>query len=111
MYVGVDSEETLLENIMNRTRRPYSVFKFMTTELFEFIGLDVAKTDMSWRQNAGCKMCPCSPGFVLPKDKKLNFILEDGTEVNFKYFDIQVTLNNAPAVDENAPERNVEVLF
>ena len=31
MYIGFVNEETVLENIMNRTRRPYSVFKSMTT--------------------------------------------------------------------------------
>ena len=58
-------------------------------------------------------MCPCSPGFVLynKKNSGLDITLPDNTVVNFKKYDIRVTLNNAPAVDENAPERNVEVLF
>jgi len=107
MYVGSGEQETILENLQNRTRRPYTIFKKMASELFASIGFDVAKTEMSWRQNAGCKMCPCSPGFVLPKEKKLNFILPDGTEVNFEYFDIWVEVTGVPAVDETKPARFV----
>ena len=107
MYVDGGEEETILENLQNRTRRPYTIFKKMASELFASIGFDVAKTEMSWRQNAGCKMCPCSPGFVLPKDKKLNFILPDGTEVDFNYFDVWVEVKGMQTVDETKPARLV----
>ncbi len=64
VYVDLDGE-SVLENLRNRRDRPYSVYKKeVLPTLFRLLGLPVA-TKMSWSQKAGCRMCPCSPGFVV----------------------------------------------
>jgi hypothetical protein len=62
MYVTI-KDETILDNLVNRTRRPYNVYKTLihSSNLGEFIDL----SKLTWSQRAGCTMCPCSPGFIL----------------------------------------------
>lgn len=61
LFVEVKGE-SLLDNLANRTTRPYNVWgKILrkaiaqTPELAGRIG---------WYNKAGCAMCPCSPGFI-----------------------------------------------
>ncbi len=57
--------ETLVDNLHNRRERPYSVYKKeVLPKLWRLLG--VAAPKVSWSQKAGCRMCPCSPGFVVP---------------------------------------------
>ena len=56
--------ESLMDNLMNRKARPYTVYKKeVLPEVFRAMGLP-ENTKAKWSQYAGCS-CPCSPGFVL----------------------------------------------
>lgn len=90
MYVSV-KDETILDNLMNRGRRPYNVYKTLLRSLDLNGVLDLGK--LQWSQYAGCS-CPCSPGFIL-SSQPTEF---DG--VCSFYFDVWVTLEGAPAVNE-----------
>lgn len=85
----VDVEETILDNLQDRCRRPYLDWKPRVREALERIGLETKK--LAWNQHAGCSMCPCSPGFIL--------------DAGLGSFDIWVTLPGAPVVDESKPPR------
>lgn len=96
MYVSV-ADETILDNLANRKRRPYNVYKTLIHSSAISSVLDLSK--LSWSQHAGCKMCACSPGFVLNYQ---NLEIEDKA---FTRFDVWVTLDGAPSVDETKPAR------
>lgn len=96
MYVSIQ-DETVLENLENRRRRPYNVFKKMIAA--SGIGTVLNLESLRWSQNAGCKMCPCSPGFIIPTQQ-----ISIGA-LNFEHFDIWVKLDGAPSVDERKAPR------
>ena len=83
MYVEV-ADETVFDNIANRKRRPYNVYKTLihSTNLASVLDL----SEFRWSQRAGCT-CNCSPGY------------------SYRYFDLWLTLENAPSVDETKPAR------
>lgn len=95
MYVHV-SDETIMDNLVNRKRRPYNVYKTLIHASDVSDVLNLGK--LSWSQYAGCT-CPCSPGFILP-DQTL-FI--DGEYIS--YFDVWMMFDSAPSVDETKPAR------
>jgi hypothetical protein len=95
MYVSV-ADETILDNLANRKRRPYNVYKTLIHSSDLKNVLDISK--LSWSQSAGCS-CPCSPGFVLNPQT----LTIDGDTVT--RFDVWVRLDNAPAVNETKPAR------
>lgn len=97
MYVGV-KHETLLENLMNRKRRPYNVYKTLLRGSVLAQVFDLGK--LTWSQYAGCS-CPCSPGFVLPHQA-----LSLGGRT-FTHFDVWVTFLGAPSVDEAKAPRQL----
>jgi hypothetical protein len=96
MYVAV-SDETIMDNVANRKRRPYNVYKTLihSSDLARYIDLST----LSWSQKAGCTMCPCSPGFILNHQT-----LEIDGEV-ITHFDAWITLDTAPSVDYSKPAR------
>jgi hypothetical protein len=62
LYVDVD--DSLIDNLANRTRRPYNDYKTIIWGSMLDQVFDLGK--LQWSQYAGCS-CPCSPGFILPK--------------------------------------------
>jgi hypothetical protein len=96
MYVSV-ADESILDNLANRKRRPYNVYKTLIHSSGIASALNLSK--LSWSQHAGCAMCPCSPGFVLDPQ---TLEIEGDTVVRF---DVWVRLDNAPAIDETKPAR------
>lgn len=65
IYVQVGDFD-LLENLENRRRRPYTEFrKYIERVVWPTLGWQETAPKLGWRQNAGCSMCPCSPGFVV----------------------------------------------
>jgi hypothetical protein len=110
IYVSSDdSRETVMDDIMNRTRRPYTIYRQLINKWFDEVGIEIGNKDFYWSQRAGCSMCPCSPGFV---SRTKTITVFNGVEnKTFRNFDIFLTLKDAPMVDENAPERNVTVLL
>lgn len=71
LYVWT-SGESVLDNLVNRRNRPHTFYKKeiipvimaklqeTSPEIFE----QLKNVKWGWRQNCGCSMCPCSPGFV-----------------------------------------------
>lgn len=96
MYVSV-TDETILDNLQNRHRRPYNVYKTMihASGVPTVLGL---RDKLRWSQSAGCD-CGCSPGFILPHQ---SLIIDD--EYLYRY-DVWVELHGAPAVDERKAPR------
>lgn len=60
-YVRVENEN-LLEDLVNRTSRPYTLWKRATEDALRTNGIEF--TALRWSQKAGCS-CPCSPGFII----------------------------------------------
>ena len=61
--------ESVMDNLMNRKRRPYTAFKKeVIPTVLEKMGLP-ADTRVRWSQYAGCS-CPCSPGFIVDGDSR-----------------------------------------
>jgi hypothetical protein len=119
MYVSGDVEETVLDHLNNRTNRPMKIWRKGAMNLISQWALPFSKFELKWSQNAGCRMCPCSPGFIMQMDgyskhdswsPLLAFDLPDGRSVRFSRFDVWVHLNNTSNVDETRPSRNVTVL-
>ena len=97
MYVSVSkASETVLDNLMNRKRRPYNIYKTLIHS--SGIGSVLDLTKLSWSQYAGCS-CPCSPGFVLNRQ----YPVIDGE--TYVYFDVWVALDGALNVDERKAPR------
>ena len=96
MYVSV-ADETIMDNLANRKRRPYNIYKTMiqSSGIGEVLNLD----GLRWSQKAGCS-CPCSPGFVLNNQ---SIVTDEG--IHTTRFDVWVTLHGAPAVDERKAPR------
>jgi len=94
LYIEV-GDETILENLENRRRRPYNVYKKMIAA--SGIGSVLNLEGLRWSRHAGCKMCACSPGFVAPYQSVTIGALE------FKRFDVWAKLEGAPSVDERKP--------
>lgn len=55
--------ETILDNLNNRVGRPYNALKPLVIAALENEGIKFEK--IRWSQKAGCRMCPCSPGFII----------------------------------------------
>jgi hypothetical protein len=96
LYVRV-ADETILENLENRRRRPYNVYKKMIAA--SGIGSVLNLESLRWSQHAGCEMCSCSPGFIIGKQRITIGAME------FADYDVWVTLDGAPSVDERKPAR------
>jgi len=71
IYIFHD-KESIIDNIIERHNRPYETYKeLVLPKLMELLDFkfpshhaSVMKEKWSWRQNCGCSVCPCSPGFV-----------------------------------------------
>jgi hypothetical protein len=103
MYVRIQ-DETILDNLANRTRRPYNVYKTMihSSNLGEIIDL----SKLSWSQYAGCTMCPCSPGFILNRQ---TIPMEDGEMCS--NFDLWLKLSgDVDHVNHSKPPRDFAIV-
>ena len=99
MYVHATGEFDVLEDMTNRRRRPFTLWRKAIRANLAGFGIDLS--EMPWSQTAGCS-CPCSPGFVLKRQT-----IKIGGE-SFRRFDVWVTLEGAPSVDESKPARELE---
>ena len=55
--------ESLADNFVNRTRRPYKIYRDAAKPFLE--ALDLPTKGLVWSQYAYCT-CPCSPAFIMP---------------------------------------------
>jgi hypothetical protein len=60
---------SVMENLFNRRNRPWKAYKPLVEAELRNAGV---QGKVHWSQYAGCKMCPCSPGFVLEDAIKLD---------------------------------------
>jgi len=99
IYVSV-GEFDVAEHLVNRRRRPYTEFrKFIQGVVWPSLNWESTAPKLGWRQNAGCTMCPCSPGFVVQEPRLWTPIQEIGP-----YFDAWLTIKVPFAsVDERKP--------
>ena len=99
VYVRV-GDFNVLEDLQNRRRRPYTEFrKFIEGVVWPALGWQDTAPKLGWRQNAGCSMCPCSPGFVVQATHWVPI------EAIGPYFDIWVTIKTPDfvSVDHRKP--------
>lgn len=65
MYFFLD-QESILENLVARHNRPWEEFKKqLIPQVAERCNLPREGLKFRWARKAGCKMCPCSPGFIV----------------------------------------------
>lgn len=83
MYIFV-KKETIIDNLINRRSRPYDEYKKnIIPKVMEIIKEKYPETyelvkdsKWSWKQNCGCSMCPCSPGFVASTEGNMNIFVD-----------------------------------
>lgn len=87
LYVSTPGE-TLLDNLVNRTSRPHTVWAAYLKDAMRQLELPGT---IRWSQKAGCS-CPCSPGFILT----------DGPDklVDYARYDVWATIYGAPTVED-----------
>jgi hypothetical protein len=94
--------ESIAENFVNRTRRPYKVYRKAAQPFLEALGLPTK--GIVWNQYAFCS-CPCSPAFVMPERivRGVGFNKYGAREA---IVDIDITIHDElPMVDEEiAPD-------
>lgn len=72
IYVEVASE-AFWDSFANRTSRPFSLWKQPILKHFGKEFPEVDCSGMHWYAKAGCTMCPCSPGFILPNHRGVDY--------------------------------------
>lgn len=83
IYVSIEAE-TWWENVGDRVSRPYKEWMQPIRDEFKhrFFGANaVDLKGMHWYAKAGCSMCPCSPGFILPNHRGVDFWVTLDTDV------------------------------
>jgi hypothetical protein len=101
MYVHATGTFDVVEDLANRRRRPFKLWRKTIRE--NLLGFSIDLKAMPWSQTAGCG-CGCSPAFVLEK-QAVRIAGE-----TFDYFDIWVTLEGAPTYDETKSPRELIAL-
>lgn len=117
LYVYGDKFD-VIEDLTNRCRRPHGLYRQEVRDLFEQLNVPIDIEGMRWNQNAGCSMCPCSPGFVLPEqtltmvcdtfDRDSNghtFRVKQGIDTFRGSFTVWVHVQNLETVDHSKPAR------
>lgn len=57
--------ESVMENFANRHNRPVDEYRKLIPDVLKQV-FEVPQTYRArWNRFAGCRMCPCSPGFVV----------------------------------------------
>lgn len=97
--------ETWAEDFVNRTRRPYKVYREAAKPFLEALGLPTK--GIVWNQYAYCS-CPCSPAFIMPIPITRNVAVIGGKEYSKRGFhlsdivDIEIYIREElPMVDES----------
>jgi hypothetical protein len=98
IYVSGSGAFDVLEDLQDRTRRPYRAWRPLVLDVLERLGYE--DLTLRWSQRAGCG-CGCSPGFIIEGGARYG--LSDG-DLWFKFTDPDV-----PVVDESLPARTVSV--
>lgn len=118
VFVSSDSHESIGEHLANRRNRPQAIYRKAANEFLARLNLPMNHFTMAWSANAGCRMCPCSPGFITKMDgyqksdlRGINFRgIANGEYFDFERFDIHILMYDAPRTDANRETPRVEVL-
>lgn len=94
IYVRVSETFNAVEDLQNRTRRPYEAWRAPVLAVLAELGYHDLR--LRWSQKAGCA-CSCSPGFIV----------EDGQRYGLRGGDLHIVLTGAPGVDESKPARQI----
>lgn len=87
-----DLSENIVDNFMNRTRRPHAIYRKEMIPVLEAFNLPTK--GIRWSQYAWCS-CPCSPGFIMPTAV---------TNAAGDIVDIDITIHeDLPLADESKP--------
>lgn len=95
--------ESLADNFVNRTRRPYKIYREAAKPFLEALGLPTK--GIAWSQYAYCS-CPCSPAFIMPEAIRRNVGYQwmswsRETYVVNEIVDISINIHESlPLVDE-----------
>ena len=75
------ADESVFENFGNRTNRPHELYaQHVMPTVLDALGLR-ADVRFTWSVNAGCRMCPCSPGFIIfPADSRDVYVTVSGDD-------------------------------
>lgn len=96
MYVSCG--ESVLENLMNRTSRPVTVWGRAIRQAMKQLELEGT---IGWYAKAGCS-CPCSPGFIWTNAPRL-FSSDGYAHANY---DVWVSLEGVPTVRTDLEAEN-----
>lgn len=61
------ADASVLDLLVERGSEPVAELQDLLPLVFEMAGLDIVGP-LRWSAKAGCRTCPCSPGFILPPD-------------------------------------------
>lgn len=91
--------ESIAEDFVNRTRRPYKVYREAAKPFLEALGLPTK--GIVWNQYAFCS-CPCSPAFVMPEHvhRKIGYGYHGVSLTDLVDIDIHIR-EALPMVDES----------
>jgi len=65
------TKETVLDNLVNRHFRPWIEMRKLLPEILSQVpDIDPNKIKIHKSIHAGCRMCPCSPGFIMAGEKR-----------------------------------------
>lgn len=94
--------ETIIQNLVNRRIRPFDEYRKVVIEELKKRNVQVSDIRLRWSKHAGCRMCPCSPGFIVDgydpflHGKDLHIVVEGD--------DSGATLDEAVAILSPSPE-------
>lgn len=89
---GDSTNESVIENLNNRTRRPHAEYKKHALRILAESGVEFDATKMHWNQYAYCP-CPCSPAFCAPKQ----VLKYNGVE--YRNYDLSILVRDLGNVD------------
>lgn len=93
MYVSCPGE-SVLDNLMNRTTRPYNVWGKLIRQAMKQLELD---GKIGWYAKAGCS-CPCSPGFIWSNAPQF----DTGNGYGTTTYDVSVWIEGVPLKRDDA---------
>lgn len=89
---GDSTNESVIENLNNRTRRPHAEYKKHALRILAEAGIEFDGKKMHWNQYAYCS-CPCSPAFVAPKQ------LLKYNDIEYRFYDLSILVRDLGNVD------------
>ncbi len=93
-------DESVMENLQNRTTRPADQYRLIALSAMKQAGLDIDSFKLVWSQKAGCSMCPCSPGFIIKP-------LDESKKWDTAFMNFSVQIERHPELLNNGTYREI----